>query len=249
MGIESVLLAKTAALKKNFDSLPKTLGRTRFLGSIVEPLFDRYTSILKGLKHYNADLYGDIPEIQIPKEIGHSSDGPLYEKVDIDPLIQTLDYILELSSNVRIGDNIENKERVQRVFISHGKSKEWHVVQNYLEKDLGIATLELAQEPNLGRTVLQKLDEEAKKCSVAVIVMTGDDMTHEGEIRARENVMHEIGYFQGKYGLNKIVLLHEQGVNIPSNIIGLVYISFPKDMVEAAMGALAREMKVLIVRQ
>lgn len=244
MSKESTLLAKAAALKKSFDGIQ--YGRGRCLGQSVEPLFPRYLSVIKELKEENPDLYSDIPDLEIPKNMGHSSDGPLYEKHEIDPLVQNLEYLIELSANVRIGNNIEEKEKEHRVFISHGRSNEWHKIQNYLEKDLSIPTLELAQEPNLGRTVLQKLNEEAAKCTVAVIVMTGEDLTEEGEVRARENVMHEIGYFQGRYGLKNVVLLHEQGVNIPSNIHGLVYIGFPKDTAEASLGALTREMKVLL---
>ena len=74
--------------------------------------------------------------------------------------------------------------------------------------------------------------------------MTGDDLL-ENEVRARENVMHEIGFFMGKYGLNNIVLLHEEGVSIPSNIHGIVYIPFPKDSVESSEGKLTKELKVL----
>lgn len=173
-------------------------------------------------------------------------DGPLYEKQDIEPLINNLDFILELQSNSRIGENKLEVEKKRKIFISHGRSVEWYKVQAYIEKDLNIPSLELAQEPNLGRTVLQKLNEEAEKCSVAVIVMTGDDMAVDGEIRARENVMHEIGFFQGKYGLSNVVLLHEAGVNIPSNIHGLVYIGFPKDTIDATFGALMRELKVIL---
>ena len=241
---ESLLLAKAAALKKNFDNIK--FGRGRCLGKVVEPLFPRYQSIIEELKSVNPDFYKDLPKVKIPESIGISGGENLYDQYDIEPLIQNLDYILELSANVRIGEKKENEEWKKRVFISHGKSLEWIKVQNYLEKDLSISTLELAQQPNLGRTVLQKLDEESMKCSIAVIVMTGDDMTDTGEIRARENVMHEIGYFQGKYGLQNVVLLHEQGVNIPSNIHGLVYIGFPEETAEAALGALTREMNVLI---
>jgi hypothetical protein len=244
MSKEAILLAKTAALKKNFDAVQFLGGRC--IGQAVEPLFPRYLSIIKELKEINPDLYDDIPEIEIPVSMGASSSGKLYERFKIEPLVRNLDYILELSANVRIGNNVEIAEKKKRVFISHGQSNEWNKIQNYLERDLGIPTLELAQEPNLGRTVLQKLDEESEKCSITVIVMTGDDIAEGGEIRARENVMHEIGYFQGKYGLMNVVLLHEQGVNIPSNIHGLVYIGFPKDTAEAALGALTREMKVLI---
>lgn len=57
--------------------------------------------------------------------------------------------------------------------------------------------------------------------------------------------MHEIGYFRGKYGLARVVLLHEEGVNIPSNIQGLVYIPFSKGLIDAAQGARMRELHVI----
>jgi predicted nucleotide-binding protein len=75
--------------------------------------------------------------------------------------------------------------------------------------------------------------------------MTAEDVTADGAARARENVIHEIGYFQAKYGLAKVCLLHEEGTNIPSNIHGLVYIPFPKGTVSAALGALSRELRAL----
>jgi len=134
-----------------------------------------------------------------------------------------------------------NRER--RVFISHGQTTEWREVQAFIEKDLSLLTLELAQEPNRGRTVLQKLAEESERCCYAVIVMTGDDKTEDGQRRTRENVMHEIGYFQGKFGLSSVCLLHEEGVNIPSNIHGLVYAPFPSGMVSAAFTVLSRELR------
>lgn len=244
MSKESITLAKAAALQKNFNNLHEERGRC--LGVDVEPLLPRYQSIIKDLKELNPIYYGDIPEIGKLEPLSETNGNTVYAYHKIKPFIQNLDYLLELSSNVRIGNNIESKESKNRVFISHGRSTEWNKIQNYLEKDLDIPTLELAQQPNIGRTVLQKLEEESSKCSIAVIVMTGEDLTDNGETRARENVMHEIGYFQGKYGLQNVVLLHEQDVNIPSNIQGLVYIGFPKDSSEAALGALTREMKVLI---
>ena len=60
-----------------------------------------------------------------------------------------------------------------------------------------------------------------------MVVMTGDDVA-EDEVRARENVVHEIGYFQDRYGRGRVCLLHEDGVNIPSNLSGVAYCSFPK---------------------
>ncbi len=73
--------------------------------------------------------------------------------------------------------------------------------------------------------------------------MTGDDVDASGNSRARENVVHEIGYFQAKYGLSGVCLLHEEGTNIPSNIYGLVYIPFTKGVITMTFGLLLRELK------
>jgi predicted nucleotide-binding protein len=157
-------------------------------------------------------------------------------------LLLDIDYIFEVRANSRLGQG--TAELPRRIFISHGRCHDWLKVQAYILKDIHIDTLELAQEANRGRTVLQKLNEEASKCSYAVIVMTGDDEAGEGERpRARENVMHEIGFFQGKYGLENVCLLYEEGTNIPSNIHGLVYIPYPKGYVDATFGALRRELE------
>ena len=100
----------------------------------------------------------------------------------------------------------------------------------------------------MGRTILQKLDEESKKCGYAVIVMTGDDQAGETEVRARENVIHEIGFFQGRYGLDRVCLVYERGVNIPSNISGLGYVPFPKGEVRAAFADLRKEIEAAFAR-
>ena len=64
----------------------------------------------------------------------------------------------------------------------------------------------------------------------------------DGNYRSRENVMHEIGYFQAKFGLPNVCILYEKGTNIPSNIHGLTYISYPKDIVKATFGDLQKEL-------
>ena len=75
--------------------------------------------------------------------------------------------------------------------------------------------------------------------------MTGDDVANEDEARVRENVMHEIGFFQGRYGRNSVVLLHEEGVNIPSNLAGVAYIPFPGGSISSGFHVLQRELKAL----
>jgi predicted nucleotide-binding protein len=57
--------------------------------------------------------------------------------------------------------------------------------------------------------------------------------------------MHEIGFFQGRYGRKAVILLHEESVNIPTNLAGLVYVPFPKGNIEAGFHVLQRELKAI----
>lgn len=57
--------------------------------------------------------------------------------------------------------------------------------------------------------------------------------------------MHEIGYFQGRYGRSKVVLLHEDGVNIPTNLSGVAYVPFPKGYVSGGFTVLQRELNAI----
>jgi predicted nucleotide-binding protein len=190
------------------------------------------------LKKLIPELYSDLPARKIPEP----SEGGSIDRSFLETLKRDIEYIFEINAQF-IATDSKITENYRRIFISHGTSKDWFQIQKYIEKDLEINTLELAQEPNKGRTVLQKLNEESDKCSYAVVIMTGDDIISGEEIRVRENVMHEIGFFQGKYGLEKVCLLYEEGTNIPSNIHGLVYIPFPKNIIDATFGSLSRELK------
>jgi predicted nucleotide-binding protein len=52
--------------------------------------------------------------------------------------------------------------------------------------------------------------------------------------RARQNVIHEIGLFQGKLGFRKLVLILQKGLEEFSNVAGLQYIDFEGDRIDAA---------------
>jgi predicted nucleotide-binding protein len=241
----SIIFAKLAGLQKIISTRISGGGRY-FDPPTVLSYFEQFHSLKKDLIEELPQLYADLPDREMPKSSGTSdNNGRGYiVQSELSALQSDLSYIFEVRSNSQIGEVVEEKPR--RIFISHGTSTEWYKVQAYIERDIQIPTLELAQEANFGRTILQKLSEESNKCSYAVIIMTGDDESSDGKPKARENVMHEIGFFQGKFGLQNVCLLYEEGTTIPSNIHGLVYIPFPKNYAEATYGALTREIKSVI---
>lgn len=169
-----------------------------------------------------------------------------YSRAQIERLVRDIDQLFELRANSELAQpQAAPSEPLRRVFISHGRSQDWRAVQAFIERDVGVPTLELAQEPNLGRTIIEKLYENSLKCDSAVIVMTGDDIVESEAARVRENVMHEIGFFQGRWGRRVVVLLHEEGVSIPTNLAGVAYIPFPEGHVEAGFHVLQRELKAV----
>jgi predicted nucleotide-binding protein len=52
-------------------------------------------------------------------------------------------------------------------------------------------------------------------------------------VSARENVVHEIGLFQGRLGFGRAIILLEEGCEEFSNIQGLGQIRFPKGNIGA----------------
>jgi predicted nucleotide-binding protein len=76
--------------------------------------------------------------------------------------------------------------------------------------------------------------------AVALIVMTAEDEQRDGKVRARENVVHEAGLFQGRLGFTKAIILLEDGCEEFSNIKGLGHIRFPKGNISACFEEIRR---------
>lgn len=82
-------------------------------------------------------------------------------------------------------------------------------------------------------TTAARLEEMLNGSAFAFLVMTGEDEQVDGSVRARENVIHEVGLFQGKLGLRRAIVLLEDGCTEFSNIHGLGQIRFPKGHIMA----------------
>lgn len=222
--------------------------RAHFDPDLVKHYFSQAKAHVDTLRKELPDLFEDFqPIVDAPKALVNLTGGPglWFGREQIEQLGRDIDQIFEIRANSQLAEPVANKDH--RVFLSHGSSSDWREVQAYIERDAGLLTLELAQEPNLGRTVIEKLIAYASRCDSAVIVMTGDDQV--GDVaRVRENVMHEVGFFQGAFGRAVVVLLHEEGVSIPSNLSGVVYIPFPKGAIAAGFAVLRRELDAIYGR-
>ena len=120
-----------------------------------------------------------------------------------------------------------------RIFIGHGGSPDWLLIKDFFVERLGLNYEEFNREPVAGRSTKERLLEILGACGLAFIVMTGEDELGDGKRHARQNVVHEAGLFQGRYGFERAIILLEEGCEEFSNIIGIGQIRFPKGRIMA----------------
>lgn len=149
------------------------------------------------------------------------------------------DVAVQKYKKLRIPAQIRAK---QRVFIGHGQSPLWARLQVYLEKELDLETLIYESESRVGKSIVPILEQMLSVANFAVLILTAEDETVSG-IRARQNVVHEAGLFQGRLGFDKAILLIQEGLEEFSNVAGLQYISFSGDRIDHTFYELRRVLR------
>jgi CheY-like chemotaxis protein len=157
-------------------------------------------------------------------------------------LVQTVNSLLGLPS----------ESLSLRTFIVHGHNVATKLaLKNYLQNTLNLPEPTILHEqPNVGRTLIEKFEDYALFSSIVFVLLTPDDLAAEDEDsddqkrRARQNVIFEMGHFLGMLGRRsgRVLLLHQGPLEIPSDISGLVYIDISRG-IEAAGEEIRREIK------
>ena len=92
----------------------------------------------------------------------------------------------------------------------------------------------LHRQADEGLTIIEKFEKHSD-VSYAFILLTPDDvgMTvaeyekhkkgEDYELRARQNVIFEFGYFAAKLGRQNVCCIYKEGVTLPNDIAGLLY--------------------------
>jgi predicted nucleotide-binding protein len=132
-----------------------------------------------------------------------------------------------------------------KVFVVHGHDKViLNPIARFLER-LGLEPIFLSQQPQAGRTIIEKFADFAPAVGFAVVVLTPSDLGGPAAVpaqaaRARQNVIFELGYF-AKLGRGRACLLRKGEVEIPSDLYGVVYTDM--DAAEGWKRKLARDLK------
>lgn len=126
---------------------------------------------------------------------------------------------------VKINNWVEKK--YDKVFIVHGHDNALkQEVARIIEKQ-GLEAIILSEQANHGKTIIEKFEENTD-VGAAICLFTGDDYgkakdVEDDNLRARQNVVFEAGYFMGKLGRENVILIANPEIELPSDLQGVVY--------------------------
>lgn len=136
-------------------------------------------------------------------------------------------YLEEMQEAPLSNNTSETVVSFEKVFIVHGHDGELkQAVARIIEKQ-DIEAVILSEKANKGRTIIEKF-EDYSDVGGAICLFTADDFGRAkndttDNVRARQNVVLETGYFMGKLGRENAMLLADKEIEMPSDLSGIVY--------------------------
>lgn len=120
-----------------------------------------------------------------------------------------------------------------KIFIGHGHSPQWRVLKDFLVNEIKVDYGEYNCISTAGMLRSERIDKLLDQCVMAFLIMTAEDEQADGSFNARQNVPHEIGLCQQKYGRQRAIVFLEEGCNEFSNLAGLDQIRFQANNIES----------------
>jgi predicted nucleotide-binding protein len=115
----------------------------------------------------------------------------------------------------------------EEVFIVHGQDSPAKIEVARIIERAGLKAVILHEQPNQGRTIIEKFEAHGGTAGFAVIVVTPDDVgglnKDHLQPRARQNVIGEMFWFAGKLGRDRVCALKKGDVEMPSDFAGVGY--------------------------
>ena len=150
-------------------------------------------------------------------------------------MIEEIEEYWEEENEAQISSHFPSQENdtlgSNRVFIVHGRDEgSRETVARFLER-LKLEPVILNEEASRGKTIIEKFEHHADVGFAVVLLTPDDEGALRGEdgspgLRARQNVIFELGFFISRLGRERVCALTKGGdMEIPSDYAGVVYIS------------------------
>lgn len=141
-------------------------------------------------------------------------------------------------------------KQVHSIFVVHGRDQSALPHLILFLTTLGCAPKLLALSGGGGLTIIEALEKtilSPNSVDFGIVTLTGDDYGYlkeqndsERRLRARQNVVFEMGMLMAKLGRSRVAMLLKEEIELPSDVKGVVYIEYKNDIVQDAGQQLIR---------
>jgi hypothetical protein len=128
--------------------------------------------------------------------------------------------------------------RPAKVLLIHGHATDRVALQEWLQHEELADPVVMAQQFTAGQTLPEKFEFLADEADAAIALATPDDLASPASKadvkreRARQNVWVEVGWFWGRLGRRRVLLLVRGDVEIPSDLDGIEYHNYQQSVLE-----------------
>jgi sugar/nucleoside kinase (ribokinase family) len=138
----------------------------------------------------------------------------------------------------QVADEIAYKHQEKAIFIGHGRDPIWREVESFLRQDLKVNVEAWESDTRLNQFPIEVLSALLDKTRFAILLMTAEDATDIGSVRARQNVLHEMGLFQGRLGFKNVIVLRDVGLEMPTNLEGWQMVEIDRQNIRGTLANL-----------
>lgn len=241
---------KSDKQKKEFAGVVGSLSNALFQGrkfeaksEIMLGFVKRWTRIVRS---HLEKVYGEESEVLGKFPIVEDTLSPTEaRRVLVERLNQLEGFV---NSLIGIDQQAFSAANAGKIFIGHGRSPIWREVKDFIVERLKLPCDEFNRESVAGLPTFERLSQMMDQASFAFLIMTAEDEHVDATLHARENVIHEVGLFQGRLGSRKAIVLLEDGCQKFTNIDGQSHILFPPGHVTAAFEDMRRVLEREVFR-
>lgn len=142
----------------------------------------------------------------------------------------------------------------KKIFIVHGHDNSSLGELELFIRRLNLSPYILKNAGESGKTIIEALEQRiVNDSSFGIVLMTPDDVGCSEEeyhrdntnlkFRARQNVILEMGILIGAIGRNKVAILRKGNIENPSDVNGILYISFNNSIIREAGTSIIKHLK------
>lgn len=167
----------------------------------------------------------------------HEDEAALVDLKVKPPLQQITQLPIKAPKTTSLATAIADDERRRKVFITHGKSRDFvEPIKKLLEYG-ELTPVVSVERQSVSKPVPEKVMDDMRFCGAAIIHVDADrtviDKEGQEHVLLNPNVLIEIGAAMAFYG-KRFILLVKDGVKMPSNLQGLYEVRYSNDALDAS---------------